>query len=195
MTPDWHEHWKSAVPEGVSGEWRVERFSVDRDASRWDFLTGKGRGVDPGRYTALRCHGGTVMSDTDDEYRDHCGLFRNARGHVLINGLGLGCALSVVRSIAAVERITVVEISADVLRLVAPTFAVDRRIEFVEADALTWAAPRGASYGAVWHDIWPNICSDNLGDMKALHRKYGRRAEWQGSWCRYQCERYAKAGC
>lgn len=41
----------------------------------------------------------------------------------------------------------------------------------------------------VWHDVWDYIDANNLTQMHALHRKYGRRADWQGSWCRDQCER------
>jgi hypothetical protein len=34
----------------------------------------------------------------------------------------------------------------------------------------------------VWHDIWLDLCTDNLEGMGKLHRKYGRRTDWQGSW-------------
>ena len=34
------------------------------------------------------------------------------------------------------------------------------------------------------HDIWDDICLDNLETMATLHRKYGRRCDWQGSWKR-----------
>jgi hypothetical protein len=40
----------------------------------------------------------------------------------------------------------------------------------------------GTFYGAVWHDIWDNLSVDNLPQMTALKRKYGRRARWQGCW-------------
>jgi hypothetical protein len=33
-----------------------------------------------------------------------------------------------------------------------------------------------------WHDVWANICEDNLPLMARLHRRYGRRVNWQGSW-------------
>ena len=65
----------------------------------------------------------------------------------------------------------------------------DCKLNIICADALEWKPPKGTRYNAVWHDIWDNICGDNLDDMKKLHRKYGRRTNWQGSWCRDQCER------
>ena len=55
-------------------------------------------------------------------------------------------------------------------------------------DALQFM-PRGMKFTVVWHDIWNHICSDNLPDMHKLHRKYGRRTDWQGSWARHLCER------
>ena len=36
--------------------------------------------------------------------------------------------------------------------------------------------------GMVWHDIWPDIGSDNLRGMHYLHQKYRDRCGWQGVW-------------
>lgn len=90
----------------------------------------------------------------------------------------------------AVDKVTVIEISPDVITLVGSYLKehFGARLEIIEADAFTWQPPRGVRYGAVWHDIWDNICSDNLPEMHKLHRKYGRRTDWQGSWCRWRCE-------
>lgn len=62
-------------------------------------------------------------------------------------------------------------------------------MQIINADAFAYKPPKSKRYGAVWHDIWANICADNLPEMHKLHRKYGRIADWQGSWCRWQCER------
>lgn len=40
--------------------------------------------------------------------------------------------------------------------------------------------------------IWPEIVTTNLPEMTRLHRKYGRRVGWQGSWCREQLQYYAR---
>ena len=107
---------------------------------------------------------------------------------ILINGLGLGVCLAAILESDVPEKIVVVEKSEDVIKLVGPTFENDSRVEIIHADALEYKPPKGEKYDAVWHDIWPNICSDNLESMKKLHRKYGRRAAWQGSWARGLCE-------
>lgn len=172
------------VPEGRRGPWAVERFTVERTALRFS-----PRSVPPGAYTRLVHAGrGLVMSDTPDERRDHVPFVARARGRVLVNGLGLGMCVAAALAIPEVEHVTVVEADADVIALVGPHYA-GPRVTIVHCDAFAYAPPPRTRYDAVWHDIWDEICSDNLPGMIRLHRKYGRRAGWQGSWARGLCER------
>ncbi len=190
------DEYKVSVPEGSSGAWAVERFEVTKEGADFHnmecmFSPGMGRRtIRPGVYTKLTRNGSVIMSDTQAEVFDHLCAIRYATGHVLINGLGIGMVLQAVGRKPNVSRVTVVELSADVLKLVQPHYAemFGPKVEFIQADALTFKPQKGVRYGAVWHDIWDGICSDNLPQMHALHRKYGRRAEWQGSWCRALCE-------
>lgn len=182
------------VPEGAAGAWRVERFTISEDQAdvsniEMMFRPG-GRRIRSGSYTRLMRGSQLVMSDTPDEKRDHAWFVREARGDVLINGLGLGMVLGAVLRKLEVSSVTVVERSADVIKLVGPSYLADRRVTIVQGDAFAWKPPTGVRYGAVWHDIWDDICSDNLPQMHRLHRRYGRRADWQGSWARELCERY-----
>jgi hypothetical protein len=176
------------VPEGTSGDWSVARFTVSEAEAKFSALRAAIKGehaVPAGTYTALRYGGRTsgeiVMSDTPGEMRDHLEPVYRARGHVLINGLGLGMVLAAVLRKPAVTQVTVVELSKDVIQLVAPHY-VDPRLTIVHADAFKYTPPRGSRYEVVWHDIWPTICSDNLKEMRQLRRKYARRATWQGCW-------------
>jgi spermidine synthase len=114
-----------------------------------------------------------------------------AEGHVLINGLGLGVCLKAVLEKKEVIKVTVIEKSEDVIKLVAPSFQ-DDRVEIINADAFEYKPPKGVVYDVVWHDIWQDICTDNLEQMKKLHRKYGRKCKWQGSWSRKLCEYYER---
>lgn len=189
MTDD----WKVDVPEGTSGQMSVVRFDVSEDESRMSFLTGRGRGTPAGSYTKLVRQGswGVVMSDTPDERRDHLEIMWAAKGRVLLNGLGLGCVLQCCARSEKVEKVTVVEKNEDVIKLVWPHYCerFGDKIEVVHADAFEYKPPRGVRYGAVWHDIWDDMCEDNLPQMHKLHRKYGRRTDWQGSWGREFIER------
>ena len=67
----------------------------------------------------------------------------------------------------------------------------DKRVTIINADAFEWKPPKDQRYDVVWHDIWDNICGDNLPEMTKLHRKYGKKTDWQGSWCKYECKRYS----
>lgn len=175
---------KVDLPEGESGDWRVEKFMVDRVDIRGLL---HGRHVPKGRYTRLMRGTTVVMSDTPAEMREHYSAFRFARGHCLINGLGLGMLLRNILRKDEVRSVTVIEQSKDVLKLVSPHYQ-DERVEFVHASAFDYKPPRGKRYEMVWHDIWDSICGDNLPAMHELHRKYGCRADWQGSWARPECE-------
>lgn len=192
--------YKVAVPEGKSGEWSVSRFTVGKlgEDSKRLYYSLHGRDVPEGMYTRL-CHGReVVMSDTPMEVMDHMeaiGCIELMGGYVLINGLGLGVVLKAALANPKVEHVEVVEISEDVIRLVAPTYQADPRLTIHHADAFTWEPPKDILWTVVWHDIWSSICTDNLPEMARLHRKYERRiAGWQGSWSKELCQRNKRRG-
>lgn len=180
------------VPEGTEGIWRVERFTVTEDDVklhnlRCVFQPGMGRRtMSAGTYTKLMRGGCLIMSDTDAEKHDHYWAVREAKGIILLNGLGIGMVLNACLLKPEVERAIVVEKSPEVITLCGEHYRrkFGERVEIVEADAMTYVPPKGIRFGAVWHDIWDNICSDNIPEMTKLHRRYGRKTDWQGSWCK-----------
>ena len=198
-------NYQCDIPECESENWRVERFTItEKDASFYNLrlmINFQGhRRVEPGIYTRLRYKGDydPVMSDTPAEFNDHVEFINRAEGDILINGLGLGLVLDACLSktsklpMRTVEHATVIEIDQELIDLVGPYYLAKYpgQITIICADALEYKPERNVRFGAVWHDIWPLICADNLADMKRLHRKYGRRTKFQGSWCRAECERY-----
>lgn len=177
---------ETKIPEGESGVWRIENFEVtDAEANRHN-INCHGRPILPGRYQKLMRGGAIIMSNTPQEFIDHQPIIRNAKGQVLLNGLGLGFIATMIAVKEEVEHITIIEISEDVIKLVAPTLQekLGDKITIIHADAFAYKPPKGIRYGAVWHDIWDAICQDNREEMKKLHRKYGRLCDWQGSWGR-----------
>jgi len=190
----YYHEYRVDVPEGTNGVWSVERFTVSKaaaDLERLRSLFGGGRGVPEGDYTRLVRSGTLVMSDTPDEIRDHISFMHRATGDVLINGLGLGVALNFILQKDDVKHVTVIEHAPEVVALVGAHWLARHganRLEIIQADAFTWKPPKGVRYTAVWHDIWDDICTDNLPEMHKLHRRYGRRCDWQGSWCREMLE-------
>lgn len=186
------------VPAGAAGPWVIEKMLVDEiGAKRFNMiesLHGSRRMIEPGEYTSLKYRGAIVMSDTPAEKSDHAEAVRIARGRCLVNGLGIGMVVNAMLLKPVVARVTVVEISKDVIDLVAPHYTelFGDRFQVVHADAYTYKPPICSKYDVVWHDIWGDISAENLEGMRRLHRKYGRRTVWQGSWCRDQCEYYAR---
>lgn len=168
------------VPDGISGNWKVETFEVkDRDFSQMISMFKTGRGVPSGTYKRLMRNGICIMSNTPDEISDFMQFVWIAKGCILINGLGLGVLLKALLNKPEVTEITVIEKSEDVIKLVAPTYLTDSRVIIINADAFEYKPPKDKKYDAVWHDIWDNICADNLDEMKTLHRKYGRKAVYR----------------
>lgn len=188
---------KVDLPLGKSGEWSIEKFEVTKEQEKIERMRavfGDGRWVPEGTYTALRHLGQVVMSDTPDEIRDHYSIIRNAKDHILINGLGLGVVLQACIEKDSVTHVTVIEKSPDVIKLCGEFYKekYGNKLTIINEDAFEYKPPKNIKYGAVWHDIWTNISEENLSGMHKLHRKYGKRTNWQGSWARGYCERARK---
>ncbi len=186
--------YKVNIPEGKSGDWEVKCFTVTEEQAKFDQMRGMfhgGRYTPAGTYTSIQRNGKIIMSDTPNEIGDHHGIIRMARGKVLINGLGIGMVLGAILEKSEVTHVTVIELSRDVISLVGNHYKqkYGDKVTIICADAFTWKSPKNMRYGAVWHDIWDDICSDNLPEMAKLHRKYGKCCDWQDSWAKYQCKK------
>lgn len=180
---------KVTLPEMQKGEYRIEHFITDDRVCFSDIKTGRNVPIGQ-KFTRLMRGLTVVMSDTPAEIRDMYFAYNMAKGSCLINGLGLGILLNAVLKKDSVTDVIVVEKSKDVFDLVAP-FYQSPKCTIVLADAFDYKPEKGKKFDMVWHDIWDNICADNLPEMHKLHRKYGCKAKWQGSWCREECKRYA----
>jgi hypothetical protein len=142
------------------------------------------RFIAPGEYTAIAQQGDVWMSDTPAELEDHIEIVDHVYhygGYVLILGLGLGVVVQAVLDMPQVEGCTVVEISPDVIKLVAPTYQrrYGKRFNVIQADALAWEPDH--LYSAVWADIWPTLSSSNLTQVAKLRRRYKNHG-WFGAW-------------
>lgn len=189
-----YAQYKVTVPEGRSDPWEIKRFTVSEQDAEFhnlrEAIGGLRRNITAGEYTRLSRGNTVVMSDTAAEISDHLTFIRIATGSVLINGLGIGMCLKAVLAKPCVTDVTVIEMSPDVIALVAEHYK-DPRCTIINASAFDYKPPRNKEYRAVWHDIWDYISEDNLPEMTRLHRKYANRTTWQGSWCKAECQ-YAK---
>jgi hypothetical protein len=189
VTTSLREKYQVDVPEGQSGEWRVERFVMDEAKAQLDAVmsihNGHGRFVPAGKYTALYRNHTVIMSDTPDEIHDHLHFIHRATGRVLIAGLGLGVVLQAVASKPEVGRVLVIEKSPDVIKLVESHWKAKRwgkKFEVINADIFEWRPAPRETWNSAWFDVWDNLCTDNLEEMAKLHRRYARRVDNYASW-------------
>ncbi len=198
MAVDFYAAMTVTVPVDEQDGRSVRCFTVEEAGSRWSFITGRGRGTPPGTYTGLYRGNQLWMSDTPDEKLDLMPCLRavvqERAERVLVNGLGLGMVVSALFAIESVRHVDAVEIDPAVVALVGPHYEqmareTGRTFAVHCADAYTVKWPAGTRWDCIWHDIWRDICSDNLKGMEKLHRRYGNRCKWQGSWGRYECLR------
>lgn len=187
---------KTEIPEQELNGWIIKRFTIDKDRAdsfnMHQLFSGYSRPIRPGTYTKMgKVNGGSDdnlwMSDTPAEINDHYLPASAAHGHCLIAGLGLGIITEACLRRDDVTKVTVLEIEEDVIKMVGPYLEEKwgtERLEIIHCDALEWKPPKGVRYGMCWFDIWPSICQDNWDDMKLLHRRYGSKADWKGSWGR-----------
>lgn len=195
---NYYEMYKVDVPEGVIGDWSIQKFEVSKESAdsfnlRQAINPHRGfRVIYPGVYTKLVHSNEIVMSDTPAEIEDFLPFLRRAEGNVLLNGLGLGCLLQALLRKDDVEHVTVIEKSTEVINLVYEHY-LDKysayNFHVINDDALTYKFDKHETFDCVFHDIWNDICDDNLEEMKTLHRKYGRKCHHQESWCRHLMER------
>lgn len=189
---------KVNLPEGQSGDWKIEIFEVSEQEAQFDnirnLINARSRYMSPGRYTRLTYCGRVIMSDTHDEMYDHQFFVHRAKGNILINGLGIGMVLKNVLLKPEVDLVIVNELSEDVIKLVASHYQ-DPRLTINHTDAFTWKPKNGLKFDNIWHDIWISRCTDNLEDMKKLCRRYGKWKTpngYQGCWSREQLEYYKR---
>jgi hypothetical protein len=189
---------KTELPEQEHGAWAIKKFTIEeQDSSLFNmqslFAGHLGRDVEPGDFTKLvnTEHNYLMMSDTPAELRDHFAPVMEAKDHCLIAGLGLGIVVEASLRKEDVTKVTVLELETDIIKMVHPYLNKKwgKKLEVIHCDALEWRPPKGQRYGMCWFDIWPSMDSDNLPEMHLLHRRYGSKADWKGSWGREYIER------
>lgn len=135
-----------------------------------------------------------MMSDTDMEKHTNEEFVRNAHGDVMIAGLGIGLILDnledKVRS-GEIQSITVYEKYQDVIDLVYPKYK-HLPLKVICQDILEYKPSKNETYDTIYFDIWPDINSDNLTEIKMLHNRWKfrkREGGWMDSWMKYYLQR------
>lgn len=174
---------------GKSGNVSLDHFEITKDTFQ-GFREEKTR---PGRYARLKVGGEVMMSDTDMELRTNVGAVADAKGDVLIGGLGIGAIVLPIARKPNVRSVTVVEKNQDVIALVEDQLrrqmTGNQSAGFLvwHGDIHTWRPlPQNVcKFDYAYFDIWQDLCVDNVEEMQCLHkafRKYLRKGGKVSSW-------------
>lgn len=177
------------IPEGEHGTARVVHDTPDeftRLRARWS-----GMPLYADKYTRLLIGNTLWMTDAEFECRSNFGFVLNARGDVLIAGLGLGLILQPLIDSPKVDSITVIERSPDVITLISPHYP-SSKLAIVEADVHLWTPPKKA-FDVIYFDIWPDVPnSDNREEITTLKKRYRAGLKKGGrsfAWCEERTRR------
>ena len=199
----------SILPESQGKVVAVSHRKVTEDDAQYQSVRAAVKGephgyTKPATYAQLWVDNELMMSDTDMEW--HTGVTPVLREiearpdcNVLIGGLGLGLIQhAIARNIDRCKpgRVTVVEQNTEVIRTIRPTLPGNFVCRIVHADIFDWQPPKDTVWDVIFFDIWPTICTENLGEMTKLHRRFARRKApggWMASWRHQEDLRYMRS--
>lgn len=165
---------------------KLHNFSQIRD---FGWKSGTMMCIYPGKYVKLEVNGELMMSDTHMERKSNFDFIDNAKGDVMIAGLGIGLILHNIRNkvnSGEIKSITIYEKYQDVIDLVSPYYN-DMPITYKCQDILEYIPPKEEKYDTLYFDIWPTIDYEkNLPEIRLLHNrwKYHKKDKnsWMNSW-------------
>ena len=130
----------------------------------------------------LHLDGVIVMEDGVSELRRHLPIWLAARGRVLVTGLGLGCVLRGLLAKPEVEHVDVIEIDADIIRVVGAEFDGNPRAAIHHGNALTMQWPAVTRWDYAWHDLWIEQENKLQLDHMAAMLHFKDQVPKQGAW-------------
>jgi len=187
--------------EAETENWKITRVKVDKHRAAMDSIKFASDGFHyptyPGTFVVLgkKTHQEIVMSDSNMEKVSNLDVIENAHGNVLIAGLGLGMILIPILKKKEVKHVVVVEKEKEVIDLVLPYLmkylkkhGLDKKLgEVMNKDIheVSFDHKNGFKWNTIYFDIWSNICTDNLKEIRALKKRFRKgRAKgcWVGAW-------------
>ncbi len=170
MPPIFSPNIECKVPDWESGIWRVKTIFRD-DIAPSDVI--------PKSFKGLFRKDKLVMTSMPVDVEVHKALWKNAKGSVLLTGLGLGIAIQLILDKTEVNDITVLEKDIDVIWFVGSAYK-HPKVKIIHADAFKWIPPKDKIYDCIWHDIFNDKKDVNKKDIERLHDKYAPFARLQG---------------
>lgn len=196
----------ATVLEEREGErFKLEHFTVSETEVRMVQVRDRYGEYDeflPGTYVKLvdktKNWDGVVMSDTQMERATNLDLYKNANGHVLIGGLGLGMILLAIQNKPEVTKITVIEKYQEVIDLVATQLPLNEKVQIIHCDVFDFKPQKGEIFDTIYMDIWNTVSGSFWKEHITLTRKFCRRVNkdnekaWSSSWRRDDYRKLAR---
>ncbi|MFA5211677.1 MAG: hypothetical protein WC414_04270 [Patescibacteria group bacterium] len=198
---------KKLIKDGETEHYKIEHFVLSPEFVKKEKLFSafggansyrEVRDLEPGEYVKLikKEHDDIVMSDTPMELETNSEFIDNAKGDILIGGLGLGLIVMSVQSRKNIKSITIVEKEKEIIELL-KDFPFNTKVKIINDDIYNYIPEKKFDY--IYFDIWNTISSDNYDDMKKLHRTFrkylnkdGTITSWRYEDCKYQKYRERK---
>jgi len=129
---------KIDIPEQETENWYIKKVSGD-SSTIYSMAIGRpclGKEEPNDEYTFLcqKNPNSIVMADTYHEYSEHNHLWKNASGHVLIGGLGLGLVNKFLLDSDLVDHVTIIEKNQEVIDMVWPHCPKSSKFTLIKAD-------------------------------------------------------------
>ena len=204
MTSDLFPRMIEKMPEGKFGSAQIKHFTITQEQSTFCRLRAllnhrATEFISPGKYAILLVHGGVMMTDTDMERATNLELIKQARGHVLVGGLGLGMVVfALLAKRPKIHSLTVLEINVDVINLITPNLRpwADPRMTVIDTSVFAWVKRRrDPKFNTIYMDIWPNVGGNYGSEVDRLREHYqpmlspkGWMGDWQTEFKRYNKE-------
>jgi hypothetical protein len=148
-----------------------------------------------GTYVRLIVEGKLVMSDTAMERITNREFIKNANGRVLIGGLGIGLILQSILDKPEVTEVVVIEKYQDVIDLVADKFT-SPKLKIICADIFEHEIPKTEKFDTIYFDIWADLNTENLKEMKVLHTRFRKnkanKDSYMDSWYKSRLQKIRK---
>lgn len=121
-------------------------------------------------YTRLVQDNVVVMLDEPYEVPSNLMFLKEARGSILVTGLGLGVVVNMLCQKSSVTSVDVIEINEDIIQSVGNHYIqkYSVKVSILKGDAWTFVPSR--SYDYAWHDFWTDQFP--VQDISAIKDRY-----------------------
>lgn len=122
-----------------------------------------------------------VMSDSWMECKTNINFVNNAKGNVLIAGLGIGLIVLAIQDNPDVKNITIIEKDESLKNIVLKQLSkhLNDKINIIISDINEFEPKE--KYDTIYFDIWNNISGENLDEMNNLSDKFKNHLNKNGT--------------